>query len=752
MGPPPGVSAPGTSGAPGMQQSQQGGLPQNFDPRASMPGINFAAPVIRLGMSGQDNKPSTPNATTDRRGGNAEPVSNRRGMGLGYEARGPQQRDWGERDNVTLPQQTREEVARTLFIGNITEAFGTEDDIRSILDVGGGLRNFIRAFDADRKPCAFGFAEYDNADNLAIAVDVLSDVQIISKDQPKREARETARTNGAETDVASVTANPSIPQVKVKQEKDEAEDESTGDNHKMKTGSQTEQGSLDERIKMDKLRVLIDDESRRYIDTWRGRKDQKSEEEADKRQFAVDHAREELDRILKSIANPLHNGIQNQDVNGEPKQQQTETVTNAETGEIVEIPIAVEDELSDIPAEMRETVTQEIAAFRDRSHQRDLERLRQEEQDEARQKAQSNSSGNANAIPLGPRSGAAPTGPKGVTGVQIPKDYQKGVAFVNGTSNGARLFSQEEEESDASDEELERRRKARDNADLEKTFLDQERKWMNRERSRTAALERERGHEREEASRIEQEKQTVRQRLKDWDDDAQASMRREEYYSDRTAWLRNRAHFRQQEAAMDERDRNLEERERQVEQQRRNKEAGIADDFLAEQARELEQQLQKQPTREPMKFKMGLGIAAKKEQQTNEQQPRRTVAALEGLLEDEEDVARRERSNRQLMPIAEDASKHSGLSAEERTLAAQQLARDIPSDYRGLWAWSVKWDYVNVGVMSQVREFVEKRIIDVLGVMEERQVDIVEESLKKREKPQQIVEKLKPVSPGLIQK
>ena len=41
--------------------------------------------------------------------------------------------------------------------------------------------------------------------------------------------------------------------------------------------------------------------------------------------------------------------------------------------EVVTIPITVDDELSDIPAEMRETVAKEITAFRDRSKRRDLE-------------------------------------------------------------------------------------------------------------------------------------------------------------------------------------------------------------------------------------------------------------------------------------------------------------------------------------------------------------------------------------------
>jgi hypothetical protein len=154
--------------------------------------------------------------------------------------------------------------------------------------------------------------------------------------------------------------------------------------------------------------------------------------------------------------------------------------------EVVTIPITVDDELSDIPAEMRETVAKEIAAFRERSNRRDLERLKKEEEIESMERARnagprinrlaspplaapSGPAGGANGIPLGPRDRGvlnAPSGPKGF-GVQIPKDYQKGVTFVNGGISGAAAF--EDEDTDASDEELERRRKEKRDAELEKT-------------------------------------------------------------------------------------------------------------------------------------------------------------------------------------------------------------------------------------------------------------------------------------------
>jgi hypothetical protein len=44
----------------------------------------------------------------------------------------------------------------------------------------------------------------------------------------------------------------------------------------------------------------------------------------------------------------------------------------AKDGEVVTIPITIEDELADIPPEMRANVAKEIAAFRERSTRRDI--------------------------------------------------------------------------------------------------------------------------------------------------------------------------------------------------------------------------------------------------------------------------------------------------------------------------------------------------------------------------------------------
>ena len=435
-------------------------------------------------------------------------------------------------------------------------------------------------------------------------------------------------------------------------------------------------------------------------------------------------------------------------------------------GEIVTIPLTVDDELSDIPAEMRETVAKEIAAFRDRSTRRDMERLRREEEMEAmerqRNTAQPRSSrlasppsaaptgpaGGANGIPVGPRDRGvpnAPAGPKGYQSAQMPRDYDKGVTFVNGTGiNGAAggIIDRADEDSDASDEELERRRKEKKDAELEKQYQDQRRRWLNRERSRTAALEREKDRDKQVQGAVEADKLEMERQLGTWDDDARAKSG-EEYYVDHGMWTRKRAAFRSREARSDEMDRAAEAREKSKDGQGREPGRTAADDFLNRQERDVDSRAD--APREPQRFKLSLGAAAQKAQAAAS--TKRTVADVEGLLEDEEEAD--SAAKRTLIPIKFDnAADALGLTEEERAQAARQLAADIPSDKDGLWKWPVKWEFVDETVLSdQLRPFVEKKIVEYLGVQEQMLVEAVEGHIRKRGAPQDLVDELEGVCP-----
>jgi hypothetical protein len=418
-----------------------------------------------------------------------------------------------------------------------------------------------------------------------------------------------------------------------------------------------------------------------------------------------------------------------------------------ETGEIIMTPINGEDELAEIPQEFRETVAKEIADFRDRSIRRDKERLRREEEEEARERANSGAAG-SNSIPLGPRDRGvqgAPSGPKGrggIHGAQIPKDYQNGVTFVNGNSGAlSNYITKEDEDSDASDEELEKRRRDKKDADAEKKFLDYERRWLNRERSRAAAIQREKDRDSMEDATLAREKDIITKRLKEWDDDAQANRRVEEYYADRGLWLRNRAQFREQEKQYDSQDREQERREQASVDQAR----GLADNFLDRQAEELSARgLAQEPTQ---RFKISLGAAAQKAQQAAAPK-RRTVADVEGLLdtEEQEDSAI---SKRTLIPIKFDAAvPGASLSDEEKAQALKSLAQEIPSDKDELFKWKVHWEFLDETIVKeQLSPFVEKKVMEYLGVQEQAIVTVVESAIKGRSGPRELIEELEGVSP-----
>ncbi|KAI4194012.1 MAG: hypothetical protein LQ350_008037 [Teloschistes chrysophthalmus] len=710
MAPPPGMSAPGVSPPPGMQAaSQQAGRGSGFQAPPNLPSnINFSAPVIRLGTTGPSKAPMS-FGDSGRRESNQETRSGRPGLGAGMTMDAQRQ---AVRDNMMqLVPPTKEEILKTIFVGGITEGVSAGDAIERILQSAGNLRRWTRATDADNKACRFGFAEYEDPDSLATAVDVLRDVEVPVKQQ-------------------------------------------------LANGVKDEENDSDTEVEKAKLLIMVDDASLNYLDQYRA---SRGDQDPIQAQLKLDAAKSALAKVLSDLANPSSRPVQSQDMSnldrdGDLSMQNGEDKVD---GEIVTIPLTVDDELSDIPAEMRETVAKEIAAFRDRSTRRDMERLRREEEMEAAERqramgqprtsrlaspptsAPTGPAGGANGIPIGPRDRGvpnAPSGPKGYQSSQMPRDLEKGVTFVNGTGiNGAAggLIDHAEDDSDASDEELERRRKEKKEAGIEKQYQDQRRRWLNRERSRTAALEREKERDKQLQSALEADKIEMERQLRTWDDDGQAKSG-EEYYTDRSMWIRKRAAFRSREAGQDEVDRAAEEREKAKDVQTQAQAKGMADDFLHRQGMDLDPKTN--APREPQRFKLSLGAAAQKAQAAAS--TKRTMADVEGLLEDEEEADTS--SKRTLIPITFDnAADAMGLTDEERAQAARQLAADIPSDKDGLWKWPVKWEFVDETVLSeQLRPFVEKKIVEYLGVQEQMLVEAVEGHIRKRGAPQDLVDEL----------
>ena len=614
---------------------------------------------------------------------------------------------------MALQPPTREEVARTIFIGGLGEGAPSDQEIETLLRCAGKLRRWTRARDAEDKACKFGFAEYEDVESLEAANEIYTDFTV------------------------PVIKNGAV----VKEEKGE------------------EEGSL-AGVKKMKLLVVVDEASKAYITEWTA----KRKEDDNARQFRIDGCREDLRQCLATLANSgsyAANGM-NGDQDGDISMGNGDEF--AENAQVITIPLSLEDELSDIAPELRATVVEEIKAFRDRSNRRDLERMRREEEMEQAERqrnggrvnrlaspppsgAPSGPASAANGVPVGPRDrsgvAGAPAGPRGYRGVQMPSDYANGVAFVNGSANGISL-DREDEDSEASDDELERRRKQKRDAELEKQYADAERKWLNRERTRASAQSREKEREANEAQSKERDAEAMKRKYGSWDDDELASRGTELYYQDRARWVANRAANRDREERADEYDRQQEAKENADERRRKAEAMGMADDFMDQMSSELEAR-STAPTASAgaagpgLKISLGSAAAKTKAAAAASQPPaRRGMADVEGLLDDEEDAAAAGLKRPELKPLSDLSTAPT--DPAEKAAARQALAAEIPTDIQALFAFPLKRQHLTSAIVDgQVRPFVEKQVVEFLGVQEDLLVDTVVDGLKEGKEARAIV-------------
>ena len=680
MAPPPGVQQPSNSA----QANRPSGLPASFQPPPNLPNINFNAPVIRLGATMPPAKPGS--SLAGDRSDTRTPTSARPGLGAdrGMDHSRAQMRETMQ----SLVPPTMEERLRTLFVHKIPDGVGGEEGIQKLLSTVGKLRRWDSAQShlSDHKGALFGFAQYEDPESLAAAVELLKNIEVPVKKQ-------------------SPTENPPTD------EDDKFED-----------------------IEKAELKVEVDQSTVKYLESWKENTGDDSAVEA-----RLGEARLALKQFIRDLFYPrISSG---RDTDGDTAMANG-TNGLGENVEVINIPLAPEDDLADIPAEMRATVAAEIAAFRDRSNRRDLERLRREEEFEEAERQRNGAprksrldspppSGNSNMVPLGPR--GVPNAPSG------PRGQNRGVEFVNGGStNGQAPQFRDEDDTDADDDELYERELAKQRAEEDKLYLEAERKWVNRERQRTAALEREQERERAETDGFARRKEEQLERDKSWDDDREASRKGHLYYRDHGQWIRERTAFRAAEAARDEMDRRAEEDERRKAAADMEHARDMADSFLERQAQEMERQPAAAPAA-PQRVTISFGAAAQKAAQRAT--ARRTVAEVEGLLDDEEHD---QTTKRQLVPIKfEPITDTKAMSEEDIQNAVRALAHEIPVDKEGLWAWDVKWDYLEESVIREkLRPFVEKKVVEYLGVQEQFLVDVVEEHLRKHQKPAELVETL----------
>jgi hypothetical protein len=310
---------------------------------------------------------------------------------------------------------------------------------------------------------------------------------------------------------------------------------------------------------------------------------------------------------------------------------------------------------------------------------------------------------------------------------------------VNGgaVNNGA-YITREDDDDSASDSEIERRRKKKRDEELDEAYRKQLARWLTVERRTVASLERTSDWSKNQDAQLEAARATQAKQLKEFDDDEEAKAKRHLYYKDHSEYMREREKVRERELKEDDVDRQQEKREMATQKRHKDHARGQADAFLEEQAEEL---MRTQEHREPQHFKISLGAATKKLEQTAA--PRRTAADVENLLEDEEVTDQSGSKKRTLIPINYDAAVRANLTQEEIEEAQRQLARDIPNDKEGLWKWPVSWEHLpDRNIEKDIRNWAGNKVLELVGVQEDLLVDTIIQHLRDRKGPQPLVDEL----------
>lgn len=710
MGGPPGLGgAPGMNGPPGMPTGSPAPGLQSMQGVPSIPGIDLSASTLRFNV-GSDKAGDA--GAMDRAAGGAERRGGEKEQGTG---RGRGGADGGRgMDRLTremMQPPTRAEISRTICIRNLTPDMPSDEQIEEILSCVGRLRTWVRPEDVHNKPLEFGFAEFEDVESLEAASRVLDGME--------------------------------LPVVKGKGTLTRTEDGDTKSNYK-------------------KITVSVDPASEAYIEEWKPGRN----ESDDTRDFRLNAVREEVLQAISRLANNVAhaanaNGIEpvTQEPNGDTKMNGVDDEGQEDDGTaVININIKLEDELSDIPAEQRASVAEEIKNFRTASLRQDVARARQEEaREEAERRRHDQEArlggfdapagpGGANGVPVGPRAATglhgAPSGPKGFRANEQSSGNQvtNGVVFLAIGPHGetVRVDLRADDDVDESDEELERSRKKEREEKLEEQYLEQQRLWIAREKQRRNAKERTREVEDRAQSENKTRKATMAEFLQNYDDkneEEKALSRKRDgdlYYADPTAWARERTAIRSREAKDDDRDRQQEAREQEAE--RRAAEQAAQEAAAKEAAKPA-----------PMQFSMKVG--GNKAAAAVNPAPARInpLDRSAGDILDDDDDRRGARKLRRLPADLESATyvapRFDGDAAvtedpaekERRAAARGLLAREIPGTTAipELFAYDIPWRFLSTAIVDEkITPYVKKQVLAIIGFEDDFIVDLVVDGIK----------------------
>lgn len=333
---------------------------------------------------------------------------------------------------------------------------------------------------------------------------------------------------------------------------------------------------------------------------------------------------------------------------------------------------AAEDDLVDVPVEQRALVAREIALFRDRSSSRDVERLKRERDLQDRQKKDS------------PVRRLDAKGANSDTFANHHKHLSSQMSrspTYRGTGD-QRHSGPTDIEMEERRREDERQMRLKDENDRELSL--RERQWLSREKTRGAAIEREVYRSTHENERQNHDREIIGRRLAEWSDELEAKVMREEYYRDRSAWIRHRAQFRDKERQMDAADREDERREHQQQNPAVNPPLDTA----------------KQENGTPAKFKLSMGNVKRQDPPPSKSSTH--TGDVLGTGGEETEHPRK--------PLARLEPPQ---TKEEKM---RQLAGEIPVEHQGILDWAIDWTYLRPKAIDEkVAPFVSKKIKEFFG-------------------------------------
>ncbi|GAA5829467.1 hypothetical protein JCM11251_005061 [Rhodosporidiobolus azoricus] len=434
----------------------------------------------------------------------------------------------------------------------------------------------------------------------------------------------------------------------------------------------------------------------------------------------------------------------------------------------------------DLPDAHRTNTLSEISKFRERAVKKAMDKHELNKQIEERRKAmieskvkqqyQQQQAQGKQQSPVGGQ--APPAGPA----AQDPQSYNKPVNFVAGGGSSGEV-------GELDDIKRERERAEREARQQEAIFRDRERRFEARERARIQAWEREMARERNVAEQEERDRAFMGERLATWDDDREAERGRESFYIDRVRWRAQRKPLRAREAEADDRDRAVEQQQLAAIERQSDSflsqhadlfassapPSGPAADSSAPGAVKVENaspapsaagaipslpDVKPAPSPAPPPGSVKLSISAASKPATSaDTAPRARPTAM--ALEDEEEQGRRKR---ELIPLSYsdeegEGGKTAGEKEEPKRMSREEVHRkqreiedQVPSSKDALWGWQVRWDVLGQDIVKQkILPFANQLVVKYLGSEEAELLNVVEEYLRDRKGPQELLDELEPV-------